>query len=67
MATKDSKDTEVNVAVLQEKIKNIEEAVQSLTKDRDSALRWGIVTLGAALIGLGSWVFTLFENAVKLR
>lgn len=58
---------EVPVAVLQEKVKNLEESVEALKQDRDSAVRWALFTLGSALIGLGTWVFSLFEPLFKLK
>lgn len=55
----------VSIAVLQEQVKTLTGIVEGLQKDRDSALRWGIATLGAAVIGLGTWAFNLFMQSVK--
>ena len=33
--------------------------IQSLQKDRDSALRWGILALGTAVVSMGTWIFNL--------
>lgn len=58
-------DAKVNIAVLQEQVKTLSAIVESLQKDRDSALRWGIATLGAAVLGLGTWAFNLLVNSIK--
>lgn len=59
--------SEVTIALLQQKVETLEGVVESLQKDRDSALRWGIATLGSAVLGLGMWVFSLFEHALKVK
>lgn len=60
----DSDNQAVVIAVLQEKIKTLEEHVenndkliQALQKDRDNALKWGIMVLGTAVVSMGSWIF----------
>lgn len=58
-------DAKVNIAVLQEQVKTLSAIVESLQKDRDSALRWGIATLGAAVLGLGTWAFNLLVHSIK--
>ena len=63
--TDKSEDSKVNIAVLQEQVKTLTSIVEGLQKDRDSALRWGIATLGAAVIGLGTWAFNLFVQSIK--
>lgn len=55
----------VSIAVLQEQVKTLMAIVQGLQKDRDSALRWGIATLGAAVLGLGTWAFNLLIQSSK--
>lgn len=36
------------------------EALDGLKEERDKALRWGIIALGAAVMGMGTWVVNLF-------
>lgn len=38
-------------------IEELREALGSLQKDRESALRWGILVLGGAVISMGTWIF----------
>ena len=60
----DSDNQAVIIAVLQEKIKTLEEHVentdkklQALQRDRDNALKWGIMVLGTAVVSMASWIF----------
>ena len=59
--------TEVSVAVLKGQLRALTETVNGLKKDRDSAIRWGLVTLGTAVIGLASWVISLVQAALKIN
>jgi len=61
-------DDAVAVALLQERMKSIEKALEaqavetaSLKKDRDSALRWGIVILGSSVLSMAAWIFKLIS------
>lgn len=63
--------TAISLAVLKEKIEQLEtmnalrdKEVESLKKDRDSALRWGILVLGSTVISMALWIFKLFEKAI---
>lgn len=54
----------VAVAVLEEKVKTLEEhlastdkQLKSLLRDRDNALKWGIMVLGSAVLSMGTWIF----------
>jgi hypothetical protein len=58
--------TAITVAVLQQQVKTLTEVVEDLKQDRDSAVRWGLITLGTAVVGLGGWVFNLIQHALKL-
>jgi flagellar hook-basal body complex protein FliE len=57
----------ITIAVLKEKLDNLEEQQQkaeaklaALEKDRDNALRWGIMLLGTAVLSMGTWIFNRF-------
>lgn len=59
---------DIVVAVLEEKIKHIEEQnaiygekIAALEKDKENAFKWGIMALGGAVIALFSWVI---ENII---
>ena len=65
----DIQETIITVAVLEEKIKNLEMLVsktdgklKALEKDRDTALKWGIMVLGTVVISMGSYIFKLLTN-----
>lgn len=54
----------VTIAVLEEKVKTLEEHLErtdkqlrALQHDRDNALKWGIMVLGTAVVSMGSWIF----------
>lgn len=34
--------------------------LDGLKEERDRALRWGIIALGTAVIGMGTWIINLF-------
>lgn len=51
---------ETTNALQEERLKTLENEMRHLKDDRDSALKWGIITLGTAVIGLVVWIFTTF-------
>ena len=58
--------TAITVAVLQEKISALEEhlnrsdsKIKALEKDRDDAIKWGLMILGTAVVSMASWIFKL--------
>ena len=66
------KESDVAVAVLLEKIKNLEAMLQktdaklkSLERDRDSALRWGLMILGSAVLSMGAWIFKYISKNLQ--
>lgn len=67
-----STETAVTLALLKEKIKNLEQdlivansKLEKLESDRDKALRWGIVLLGTAVLSMAGWIFKLFEKSLS--
>jgi hypothetical protein len=56
---------ETTIALAEQRIAALEEQVARLTADRDQALKWGIMTLGSAVIGLISWIVTYFKEHLK--
>ena len=58
--------TAITVAVLQEKLSALEDHIQrsdskikALEKDRDNAIKWGLMILGTAVVSMASWIFKL--------
>ena len=54
---------------LDQKIKNLEILVsktdsklKALEKDRDNALKWGIMVLGTLVVSMGSYIFKLLTH-----
>ena len=60
---------EIEAALLAEKtdkrIKDLERMVESLVADREKAMRWGILTLGAAVLAMGSYIFSFVSSHIK--
>jgi hypothetical protein len=56
---------ETQNAVAEQRISALEEKVARLTADRDQALKWGIMTLGSAVVGLLTWISTYFKEHLK--
>lgn len=56
---------ETHIALAEQRIAALEEQVAKLNADRDQALKWGIMTLGSAVVGLVSWIVTYFKEHLK--
>ncbi len=57
----------VEIAVLKQKLDTLEEeldetkkSLRCLQRDRDSALRWGLIALGSGVVSLITWIFNHF-------
>ena len=47
------------------RIKDLERQVESLITDREKAMRWGILTLGGAVIAMASYIFNFITSHLK--
>lgn len=56
---------ETTIALAEQRIAALEEQVARLTADRDQALKWGIMTLGSAVAGLVTYVFSFVKEHLK--
>jgi hypothetical protein len=56
---------ETTNALADARLDALEDKVKELTDDRDRALKWGILTLGSAVLGLGTWVFNFISGHLK--
>jgi hypothetical protein len=46
----------------QGKISDLKEKVEGLTKERDRALRWGLVLLGSSVLSMFAWIVKLISG-----
>lgn len=72
MSSEETTATAVLLAVLQERIKSLEEHIaitdkrlSSLDRDRSNALKWGIMILGTGVITMAGWIFHFIVDKVK--
>ena len=60
---------ETEAALLAEKtdqrIRELEAVVASLVADRKQAMKWGTAALGAAVIGMASYIFNFITGHLK--
>lgn len=49
----------LHMQLTDKRIEDLEAIVLSLTQDRSQALKWGIMTLGAAVLGMATFIFNL--------
>lgn len=52
----------LHIQQMDQKITQLEAQVESLRADREKAMRWGIMSLGAAVLGLGTWIFNFITH-----
>ena len=71
MANEEITATAVLLAVLQERLKTLEDhidhtdkRINSLDRDRNNAMKWGIMILGTAVMSMAGWIFNLISNKV---
>lgn len=49
-------------ALERKRLEDLEETVRELKADRDKFLRWGVITLGAVVVGLVTWIFNIITR-----
>jgi hypothetical protein len=61
--------TETEIAVIKEKqstmeahLKANDAAIAALVEERNKALKWGIMSLGSAVLGMGYWIFNFLTG-----
>ena len=64
--------TEVQIALLIQWREQVERdlqeanaAIHALQEERTRALKWGVGTLGAAVLAMGSWIWTTVTSHLK--
>lgn len=51
---------QVRLIELEKQINIQKQVLDNLKDERDKALRWGIIALGTAVMGMGTWIVNLF-------
>ena len=53
------------LAELEKQFSIQKESLDGLKGERDKALRWGILTLGAAVVAMASYIFNIVTGHIK--
>ena len=51
---------EARLIELEKQFTGQKQVLDGLKDERDKALRWGIIALGTAVMGMGTWIVNLF-------
>lgn len=64
--------TETQIALLAAALRTMESdlkeagaAITALQEERNRALKWGITSLGIAVLGMASWIFNTITGHIK--
>lgn len=47
---------------MQSELDDLKTLVTEMRKERDSLMRWGVITLGAAVVGMGLYIWNLLTT-----
>lgn len=50
---------------LRKQVIEIRKDLDALNKEKEKAMRWGIMALGGAVLGMGSWIFNFVTSHIK--
>jgi hypothetical protein len=53
------------VSELDQKIKALEKIVDGLVEERHDAIKWALIVIGSAFVGLLVWIFNAFVEPPK--
>lgn len=56
---------EWEIAALRREIVDLREMLDELNTDKEKFMRWGIMALGAAVLGMGTWIFNFVFSHIK--
>ena len=56
----EKQDIQVRLSELEKQFTTQKAVLDGLKEERDRALRWGIIALGTAVMGMGTWIVNLF-------
>lgn len=54
-----------SVADMEKHIRTTDAAVVALRDERDRAMKWGVITLGATVISMGVWIFNFVTGSLS--
>jgi hypothetical protein len=60
-----NRDTKYEIENLHKDIAVLQKALDSLQRDRESAMRWGIIVLGTTVVALLTWIFNFIMQGHK--
>jgi uncharacterized membrane protein YjjP (DUF1212 family) len=50
---------------LESELKELKSRVDNLAEERNNYLKWGVITLGSTLVGLCTYIVSLFSEQIK--
>ncbi|MCW2763995.1 MAG: hypothetical protein JWR85_4196 [Marmoricola sp.] len=53
------------LTALRREIDELQSRVNTLTAEKEKALRWGIAALGTAVLGMATWIFNFVMGHIK--
>ena len=56
----EKQDVQIRLGELEKQFTAQKAVLDGLKEERDRALRWGIIALGTAVMGMGTWIVNLF-------
>lgn len=56
---------EWEIAALRRELVELKETVDTLNADKEKAMRWGLVVLGTAVVGMATWIFNFIFSHIK--
>ena len=51
---------------LRKQVIEIRKDLDALNKEKEKAMRWGIMALGGAVLGMGSWIINFVSTHINL-
>jgi hypothetical protein len=60
-----NRDMKYEIEGLHKDVAVLQKALDSLQKDRESAMKWSFIVLGTAVIGLLTWIFNFVMQVHK--
>lgn len=55
------------IAALRREVTDLKECLDQLTSEKEKAMRWGIMALGGAVLGMGTWIFNFIFSHITTK